>query len=124
MITASNQTFVPHITRLTSQELVKAKDALGAEWEARMTDTVARHAQQMAAAAASYEARLEDGRRELAAVQVPAAHTQIQLVESPPLTAGQQRKARFAGTVCRCKQQNFPGCLPVRGVWTRVDFLQ
>ena len=58
-----------------SQELVKAKDALGAEWEARMTDTVARHAQQMAAAAAGYEARLEDVRRELAAVQVSACRT-------------------------------------------------
>ena len=54
---------------------MKAKDALGAEWEARMTDAVARHAQQMAVAAASYEARLADGRRELAAVQVPASVT-------------------------------------------------
>ena len=50
---------------------MKAKDALAAEWELRMADTVASHAQRMAAAAASYEARLEAGRRELAAVQVP-----------------------------------------------------
>ena len=53
---------------------MKAKDALAAEWEARMADTVIGHAQQLASAAASYEARLEAGRRELAAVQVRDLH--------------------------------------------------
>ncbi len=49
---------------------MKSKDALAAEWEARMADTVSPHAQQMAAAAAGYEARLENARRELDALQV------------------------------------------------------
>ncbi len=60
-----------------AQDLVKSKDALAAEWEARTVETVLRHSQQMAAAAASYEARLEDARRELSTLQVMASLSQL-----------------------------------------------
>ena len=49
-----------------------------------MADAVSRHAQQTAAAAAGYEARLEDGRRELAAVQV---HVGCQSRGNPSVSA-------------------------------------